>query len=60
MKKEHQFGKLLATNKPRAVPLLALVQRLSLWLAVDENVSLVEAVLGQNCIHALMNTSYRP
>jgi hypothetical protein len=56
---ENQFRKFVATKKPRAILLLALVRRLSLWLTVDENVLLAEVVLGQNCTHALMNTSYR-
>ena len=56
--KDNQFINLLPTNKPRAIILLALTRKFSLWLAVDANVLLVEVMLGQNCTHELINTSH--
>jgi len=56
--KDGQFINLLPTNKTRATLLLAVTRKLSLWLAVDANVLLVEVMLGQNCTHELINTSH--
>jgi len=44
--KYNQFINLLPTNKPSDIILLALMRKLSLWLAVDANVLIVEVMLG--------------
>jgi hypothetical protein len=56
--KDNPVINLLSTNKPKAIILLALTRKFSLWLAVDANVLLVEVMLGQNCTHELINTSH--
>lgn len=56
--KDNQFINLLPTNKPRAIILLTLIRKFSLWLAVDANASLVEVMLGQNCTNEVINTSH--
>jgi hypothetical protein len=56
--KDNPVKNLLPSNKPKAIILLDLIRKFSLWLAVDASVLLVEVMLGQNCTHELINTSH--